>query len=175
MIEVIALFVLFGAMAALFACGLVSYLSNEHLSSFASRVPAYHIPTPQPKFSVADYQKRRHELLVDLCTEWKNRNRHIITLWLEPDGLRINEDGSTEWISREKPKIEATPSVPLNTPLTYGYTMDEVASALERLHALDTQQTQWKQNQVLLDNLSSCTNTNPYYQTCCGYSVCNKI
>lgn len=51
-------------------------------------------------FSVAEYFKRKEKLNIELLEEQKAA-KHTIVLWWGLDGLRMNEDGSTEWIKKK--------------------------------------------------------------------------
>lgn len=45
---------------------------------------------------------REAELLKIMEDADRNREKHQIVLWLGLDGLRLNDDGTTEWISRRR-------------------------------------------------------------------------
>lgn len=49
---------------------------------------------------------REAELLKIMEDAERNREKHQIVLWLGLDGLRLNDDGTTEWISRRKKETE---------------------------------------------------------------------
>lgn len=56
-------------------------------------------------FSVPEYFSRIEKAYLDILEDCKPVDQ-VITLWWRLDGLRLNEDGTTEWISRRKPKSE---------------------------------------------------------------------
>lgn len=63
-------------------------------------------------FSVSNYYARIEKTSLDILYAKKPVDQTII-LWLGLDGLRLNDDGSLEWISRKKPepvKQEVSPS-----------------------------------------------------------------
>lgn len=59
--------------------------------------------TPRIPFSVPDYLNRMEKLHLKALQERENEEPHIIVLWWGFDGLRLNADGTTEWINR-RPK-----------------------------------------------------------------------
>lgn len=59
-------------------------------------------PPPVP-FSVPDYLDRMEKLHLKALQERESEEPHIIVLWWGFDGLRLNADGTREWISR-RPK-----------------------------------------------------------------------
>lgn len=56
-----------------------------------------HVP-----FSVSAYLSRRERECLNLLEEREREGPYIITLWLGFDGLRLNADGTTEWVSRRE-------------------------------------------------------------------------
>lgn len=53
--------------------------------------------------SLYEYLDRIEKASLEI-QETKQPVSHVITLWWGLDGLQLNEDGSTEWISRKKNK-----------------------------------------------------------------------
>ena len=53
-------------------------------------------------FIVSEYYARIEKAALDILGDQKPADQ-TITLWLGLDGLRMNKDGSSEWISRKKP------------------------------------------------------------------------
>jgi hypothetical protein len=49
-------------------------------------------------FSVERYYERMEQVALDIAKE--KPAPYLLTLWWGPDGLRLNPDGTTEWISR---------------------------------------------------------------------------
>lgn len=54
-------------------------------------------------FCVSEYYYRTEKIALDILERQKTADK-TITLWWGMDGLRLNEDGTTEWISRKKPE-----------------------------------------------------------------------
>lgn len=53
-------------------------------------------------FSVSEYLSRIERAHLDILEGLKPVSK-AITLWIGLDGLRLNEDGTMEWVSRKKP------------------------------------------------------------------------
>lgn len=96
---------------------------EEHSQNLHKRME--HIASVQPRksFSVLGYAKRKNQLLLDLCEETKNIEPYIITLRLGYDALRLNADGTMEWIN-EKPKEE--PSITNAWTPSYGDSLADI-------------------------------------------------
>ncbi len=56
-------------------------------------------------FSVSKYLSRIEEASLEILENLEPING-AITLWWGLDGLRLNEDGTTEWVSRRKKPVE---------------------------------------------------------------------
>lgn len=69
---------------------------------------AYTLPLKEPTWSVSAYYERMEEALIEILSRQKPVDQ-TITLWWGLDGLRLNEDGSLEWISKKKPEPEPQP------------------------------------------------------------------
>lgn len=54
-----------------------------------------------PRFNVSEYMERIEKAYLEIL-ETRQPISQSITLWWGLDGLRMNEDGTTEWISRRK-------------------------------------------------------------------------
>lgn len=54
-------------------------------------------------FVLSEYFERTEKAFIDTLQKRNHIDRTIV-LWYGLDGLRMNEDGTFEWISREKPK-----------------------------------------------------------------------
>ena len=52
-------------------------------------------------FTVSEYFSRIERAHLDILEDLKPVSK-VITLWLGLDGLQLNEDGTTEWVSRKK-------------------------------------------------------------------------
>lgn len=57
-------------------------------------------------FSVSDYLTRIENTALDIQRKREQEKPHVIVLWLLLDGLRINGDGTFEWIRREEKKSD---------------------------------------------------------------------
>lgn len=62
-------------------------------------------PVHKP-FSVSEYLDRMEKLHIDLHRKREAEKREPVVLWWGEDGMRINEDGTTEWISRRPKRKE---------------------------------------------------------------------
>lgn len=60
--------------------------------------------------SISDYLSRRERTILDLMEQREKEGPCTITLWLGLDGLQLNEDGSTEWVSRRKAEEKSADS-----------------------------------------------------------------
>lgn len=58
-------------------------------------------------FSPAKYLERMEQAGLEILRERENEPVYYITLWLGLDGLRLNEDGSYDWIRREEDEKRA--------------------------------------------------------------------
>lgn len=57
-----------------------------------------------PEFSVSDYLERIEKAGIEIAREQEKQEPYQLVLWLVVEGLRLNEDGTTEWIRREEDK-----------------------------------------------------------------------
>lgn len=64
--------------------------------------PAIMRDTAEPYYPLIDLEQE----ILKIEAEKERRKPYIITLWLVFDGLRINADGSYEWVSRREKKPE---------------------------------------------------------------------
>lgn len=53
-------------------------------------------------FSVSKYMGRIEKYGIEIMSERQKETNYQIILWIGIDGLRLNDDGTTEWIRREK-------------------------------------------------------------------------
>lgn len=92
------------------------------ISCIISALPIYRRRTdanpsqsePRPPFSVSQYFERAEKAYLDTLEE-QEPFKYEIVLWWGFDGIRLNRDGSTEWISRKqeqttKQEITTTPT-----------------------------------------------------------------
>lgn len=124
-----------------------------------------------------DYEKEIHDILVE--DEKERQNLPCVTLWWGLDGLRLNRDGTTEWICKKPKKAEKywtgpdlvhsypIPEYPLGfaglyQPILYGFncqnsTPEDRISFLENeQYRLQMAQAQGYQTRAILDALNSC-------------------
>lgn len=93
-------------------------------------------------FCVSAYMERMERETIKILNT-KESNDKTITLWWGLDGLRLNEDGSIEWISRRKQK-EVSQSAfyqPFGNIASQAYTAgaDSLRAWQERLVSLQTE------------------------------------
>lgn len=133
-------------------------------------------------FSVSEYMGRMEAETVKNMQEAQKRPKYQLVLWAGLDGLRLNDDGTAEWIRRKKNKLEpplpaqncinvTPPFVPLMHNL-FQQNMccqDNTATLL----ALQIQQTQQMVNAYHPPYMQA---TYPYYQGavthCCAMPPC---
>lgn len=56
--------------------------------------------TPVRRFSVSEYMERTEKAWLEIMREQERKPVYLITIWWGLDGLKLNEDGTTEWIRR---------------------------------------------------------------------------
>lgn len=62
------------------------------------------------EFKVSDYLSHIEQEAVDIQRNKENRPKKRLTLWWGLDGLRLNDDGTSEWIRRDEHKPQTSPS-----------------------------------------------------------------
>lgn len=77
--------------------------------------------TERKPFSVTEYLDSMEKLHIDLHRQREAEKREPVVLWWGMDGMRINEDGTTEWISK-RPEEEPEPAP---TTISAGYIQAE--------------------------------------------------
>lgn len=70
------------------------------------------------KHSIPEYLNRMEKLLLELQQQRENEYPYVFVLWWGNDGIRLNPDGTTEWITR-KTESKPKPKVKSETPLLY--------------------------------------------------------
>lgn len=137
-------------------------------------------------FVVSEYYDRMEKAALDILEQREPMGQTII-LWWGLDGLRLNEDGTLEWVSRRKPKpvqedvfYQPFQSMPAYNPNLFDQTQSTRASidalmaqnASLRMQALQAQQTA-----QLINSLQQCCVQYPaqyppyFYGGCCGNYV----
>lgn len=117
-------------------------------------------------FSHIDYLSR----IETLCeTLWQEpHEKYVLILWWGLDGLRLNENGTREWVNKAKPKPEPKEDMANSIRNTYKrlsyYSMLQncCCETASRIRALETQNTclklqaaQMEQNRAIIDRLNS--------------------
>lgn len=120
-------------------------------------------------FSVSEYMDRREKVMMDILKDKKEP--YCVTLWWNYDGLRMNEDGTMEWISKkpkEPPKYVHGDFSLTNACCSIATETELNRSLLDQLQATQTQIAQMQQNQMLINALHPM----PYPQySCCTSSL----
>lgn len=100
-------------------------------------------------WSVTEYLSRIEEASLDILeTQTPIDIDKSITLWWGLDGLRLNEDGTFEWISRKKSK-------PINPNISY-----QMCQSIQPIQ-MELQQTIWAdQTQCTKDQLNTLMSQN---------------
>lgn len=121
-------------------------------------------------FIVSEYYDRMEKAALDIL-EYQEPVDQIIILWWGLDGLRLNEDGTLEWVNRRKPKpiqenafYQLCQFVPAYDPNLLAQTqstrssIDALMAQNEnlRMQALHAQQTM-----QLISSLQQCCVQNP--------------
>lgn len=71
------------------------------------------LPEHLEPFVISEYYARTEQAALDIL-ETQEPVDQTIVLWWGLDGLRLNEDGTLEWVSRKKPKSKETTHTYLN-------------------------------------------------------------
>lgn len=133
-------------------------------------------------FSISEYLSRIERAHLDILEGLEPVSKDI-TLWIGLDGLRLNEDGTMEWVSRKKPVenvvYQPCQSVrPIQTGLQQAIWADQTQSTRARIEELMAQNSalqmqSWK-NMQMANVLQQCCVQYPaqyppyYYGGCCG-------
>lgn len=79
-------------------------------------------------FSVSEYLTRIEQEHIKILEAKENEPKYTVTLWIGLNGIRMNEDGSLEWINRKNESVEKRDSVyehgpisPFNLPRSPAY------------------------------------------------------
>jgi len=126
----------------------------------------------QSKFFVSEYLSKMERAALDILEHQEPVDQTII-LWWGLDGLRLNEDGELEWVSRKKPKLinQNVSYQPCQciTPMPQ-YTMCQIPQ--EQIDALEYQNTmlqrqaaQTAQNMMIVNSLAGYYKYSPWMQS----------
>lgn len=127
-------------------------------------------------FSVTEYFDRMEQATLDIMEKQEPIDQTII-LWWGLDGLRLNEDGTSEWISRKKPNpvmqnvfyqpcqsIQADVESQLRLHSQTQSTRAQIEELMMRNAALQNQATQYMQSMAILNQLApTMMPAYPYY------------
>lgn len=95
--------IIFSAAAVLIVfCLIYGYVkSKKENQIFDQRLTNYFFD-----FSVSEYMGRMEAASIEIAKETEKEPKYQLVLWAGLDGLRLNDDGTSEWIRRgeEKPK-----------------------------------------------------------------------
>ena len=148
---------LIGMSVAIIICTLI-YLINERPYESKQLEP------PEP-FVVSEYYDRMEQVALDILENQEPVDQTII-LWCGLDGLRLNEDGTLEWVSRRKTKpvqenvfYQLCQSAPAYNPDLLAQ-MQNTRSSINALMAQNTslqmQALQAQQTAQVINSLQQC-------------------
>lgn len=81
-------------------CGVLDWRHNQKMKElYRSQFRPY-----VSDFSVYKYMDRIEKAGIEIMAEEEKRQEYQLVLWAGLDGLRMNQDGTTEWIRREEEK-----------------------------------------------------------------------
>lgn len=114
---------------------------------------------PLEPFILSEHFSRMEQASLDILENQESVDKTIILFW-GMDGLRLNEDGSLEWISRKKPKpVNQNISYQPCQSLAYMPQMDMVQSTADRIEMLmqQNQQLQFQMSQQrMMEQIVQC-------------------
>lgn len=140
---------------------------KQHCEKF-SPFPAELFHEPREPF---DIERETLKIL----EEKENEEPYLITLWWGFDGLRLNDDGTMEWISRRpKLKPETDYSVLQNTCADYSGSAQSVASILQDSMRNQVQSLQMHQMQSQFQTLQALQMLKPPPAPYIGYQYCGQ-
>lgn len=133
-------------------------------------------------FIVSEYYDRMEKAALDILEQQEPVDQTIV-LWWGLDGLRLNEDGTMELVSRRKPKpvrgnvfYQPCQSVPAYDPNLFAQTQSTRASIdalMAQNESLRMQALQAQQGMQLMNSLQQCCVQYPaqypsyYFGGCC--------
>lgn len=146
-----------GMLVAIIIC-LLHYIINERPYE---RKPLEH----SEPFIVSEYHDRMEKATLDILEHQKPVDQTMI-LWWGLDGLRLNEDGELEWVSRKKPKpvqenvfYQPCQSIPAYNPNLFAQMQNTRASInalMDQTASLQTQALQAQQTAQVINSLQQC-------------------
>ena len=144
------------------------------------------LPEHLEPFVISEYYARTEQAALDILETQEPVDQTII-LWWGIDGLRLNEDGTMEWVSRRKPKpvqenvfYQLCQSAPAYNPDLLAQTQSTRASIddlMAQNESLRMQALQAQQTAQVINSLQQCCVQYPvqyppyFYGGCCGNYV----
>lgn len=131
------------------------------------------------KFSVYEHLERIEKAYLEIL-ETRQPISQSITLWWGLDGLRLEEDGTTEWVSRKKPKPlpdvwsisqTTTPIMckiigdPIRTDMQQA-PQDEIAALKKQLNVMELNEAIQHHMSIISASLQSSVTPYPSYLEC---------
>lgn len=120
---------------------------------------------PHEPFVVSEYYNRMEKATLDIL-EHQGPVDQTIILWWGLDGLRLNEDGELEWVSRRKPKpvqgnvfyqsCQSVPAYNLDLLAQTQSTRASIDALMAQNVRLQMQALQAQQSMQLISSLQQC-------------------
>lgn len=171
------------ALAVPFLMGLFALIYHVGLRI---RTQKEQLPEHLEPFVISEYYARIEQAALDILEQQEPVDQTII-LWWGLDGLRLNEDGELEWISRKTPKpvnqnvsYHPCQSIPAYNPNLFAQMQNTRASInalMDQTASLQTQALQAQQTAQVINSLQQCCVQYPaqyppyFYGGCCGNYV----
>jgi len=137
-------------------------------------------------FSVSEYYKRIERTWLEFLSEQECVEKYTLVLWVGLDGLRLNDDGTMEWIKRDmygqtKPREISLANEQSYVPC-FSNLQNTIMSLQEQKQALLFREAQNLQWQNLINSLQFTPPMSPYIQSapyydnllvqcCCNYKI----
>ena len=133
-------------------------------------------------FVVSEYLARIEKASIEIL-ESRKPVEQIVILWWGLDGVRLNEDGTAEWISRKKPppvqqNVFYQPCQAVILPPQYDMcqsTQAQIAALMAQNIQLQVQAWQTEQNRQVVNALQSYVVQWPGYYARLTDCCCNQI
>lgn len=132
-----------------------------------------------PRFNALEYMERIEKVSLEIL-ERKQPTSQVITLWWGLDGLRLKEDGTTEWVSRKKPKplpdvwsmSQTTTTImckiigdPIRTDMQQA-PQDEISALKKQLNVMELNEAIQHHMSIISASLQSSVTLYPSYLEC---------
>lgn len=123
-------------------------------------------------FSVSEYLSRIERAYLDILEGLEPVSK-TITLWLGLDGLRLNEDGTLEWVSRKRKPVETVFYQPCQSIQAWtGQTQSTRAQIEAMMNQGQTLQMRSCQSMQMENVLQQCCAQAPAYYAPYRYAGC---